>query len=66
MTAFTEWQHLLQGAKHKIIVYSDLRNLLFSTKPQLLTPNPNSNPMNSFILFYFNFININKLFLIKE
>ena len=23
--------------KHKIIVYSDLRNLLFPTKPQLLT-----------------------------
>jgi len=37
-TAFTEWRHLLQGAKHKIIVYSDHRNLLFVTKPQLLTP----------------------------
>ena len=37
-TAFTEWRHLLQGAKHKIIVYSDHRNLLFATKPQLLTP----------------------------
>jgi len=37
-TAFTEWRHLLQGAKHKITVYSDHRNLLFATKPQLLTP----------------------------
>jgi len=37
-TAFTEWRHLLQGAKYKIIVYSDHRNLLFATKPQLLTP----------------------------
>jgi hypothetical protein len=37
-TAFTEWRHLLQGAKHKIIVYSDHRNLLFAIKPQLLTP----------------------------
>ena len=26
-TAFTEWRHLLQGAKHKIIVHSDHRNL---------------------------------------
>jgi len=39
-TAYTEWRHLLQGAKHKIIVYSDHRNLLFVTKPQLLTPRP--------------------------
>jgi len=37
-TAFTEWRHLLQGAKYKITVYSDHRNLLFATKPQLLTP----------------------------
>jgi len=37
-TAFTEWRHLLQGAKHMIIVYSDHRNLLFATKLQLLTP----------------------------
>jgi len=37
-TAFTEWRHLLQGAIHKITVYSDHRNLLFATKPQLLTP----------------------------
>eukprot|EP00833_Pecoramyces_ruminatium_P016170 jgi/Orpsp1_1/1190202/evm.model.d7180000077406.1 len=36
--AFVEWRHLLQGAKYKIIVYSDHRNLLFATKPQLLTP----------------------------
>ena len=36
-TSFAEWRHLLQGAKHKIIVYSDHRNLLFATKPQLLT-----------------------------
>ena len=37
-TAFVEWRHLLQGATHKILVYSDHRNLLFATKPQLLTP----------------------------
>jgi len=29
---------LLQDAKYKIIVYSHHRNILFSTKPQLLTP----------------------------
>jgi len=37
-TAFTEWRHLLQSTKHKIIVYSNHKNLLFATKPQLLTP----------------------------
>jgi hypothetical protein len=31
-TAFTKFQHLLQGTKRKIIVYSDHRNLLFTTK----------------------------------
>jgi len=36
--SFTEWRHLLQGEKYKIIVYCDHRNLLFATKPQLLTP----------------------------
>jgi len=35
--AFMKCQHLLQGVKHKIIVSSDHRNLLFATKPQLLT-----------------------------
>ena len=29
---------MLQGSKHKIIVYSDHRNLLFPSKLQLLTP----------------------------
>jgi len=37
-TAFTEWRHLLQGANHKVIAYSDYRNMLFATKHQLLTP----------------------------
>eukprot|EP00833_Pecoramyces_ruminatium_P004536 jgi/Orpsp1_1/1178568/evm.model.c7180000065884.1 len=37
-TAFVEWRHLLQGAKHKVTIYSDHRNLLYATKPQLLTP----------------------------
>jgi len=37
-TALTEWQNSLQGAKHKIIGYSDQRNQLFDTKPQLQTP----------------------------
>jgi len=32
-TAFTEWRHTLQGAKHKIVVYSNHINLLFATKP---------------------------------
>jgi len=37
-TAFTEWRHLLQSAKHKIIVYSNYRNLLFTI---ILTTNYN-------------------------
>jgi len=37
-TAFTEWRHFLQCTKHKIIVYSGHRNLLFVTKPLLITP----------------------------
>ena len=35
--AFIDWRHLLQGAKYPITVYSDHRNLLFATKPQLLS-----------------------------
>jgi len=36
-TAFVEWRHLLMGAKHKVVVYTDHRNLLYATKPQLLS-----------------------------
>ena len=36
-TAFVEWRHLLMGAKHKVLVYTDHRNLLYATKPQLLS-----------------------------
>lgn len=37
-TALVQWKHLLQGAKHKVIIYSDHRNLMYATKPQLLSP----------------------------
>ena len=36
-TTFVEWRHLLMGAKHKVIVYTDHRNLLYATKSQLLS-----------------------------
>ena len=36
-TAFVEWRHLLLGSKFQTQVYSDHRNLLFASKPQLLT-----------------------------
>jgi len=35
--AFQEWRHLLMGAKHQVLVYSDHKNLLFASKPQLLS-----------------------------
>jgi len=36
-TAFVECRHLLLGSKFPTQVYSDHRNLLFASKPQLLT-----------------------------